>query len=171
LLHGHSYTAHAVGCQVALQSLDEMQQMEKYGEWDWAREAALSNGTLFNDRDQGKTFDIHANGSDGLVWSVWSPDFVKWVSQQSSVVDGLWALGSVVAIHMRDADGSTAGYRSNAARRLQSALFEGNGEATEFQWNVHSRVLGNVLYIMASQKTTKSTIEKIESLVRGALTE
>ncbi|KAF9765267.1 hypothetical protein IL306_002460, partial [Fusarium sp. DS 682] len=41
LLHGHSYTAHAVGCQVALESLWELQNMEQRGDWSWAKEASM----------------------------------------------------------------------------------------------------------------------------------
>ena len=33
LLHGHSYTAHAIGCQVAETSLRRMINMERDGEW------------------------------------------------------------------------------------------------------------------------------------------
>jgi dethiobiotin synthetase/adenosylmethionine--8-amino-7-oxononanoate aminotransferase len=65
---------------------------------------------------------------------------------------------------MKTTDG--AGYKSNAARKIQAALSSGDRDSG---WNVHSRVLGNVIYIMASQKTTEATIEGIEGLLRKYL--
>ena len=153
LLHGHSYTAHAVGCQVALQSLRELQQMEANGEWDWAKATAAG--------DQVETPSDAAETR--RVWSVWGADFVSWVSHQHQV-EGAWALGTVLALHMGNADG-VSGYKSNAARGLQAALAAGN--LTDGK--IHSRVLGNVLYLMAGQKANSVTIRRIEGLVRHAL--
>ncbi|KAH8906424.1 PLP-dependent transferase [Coniochaeta sp. PMI_546] len=149
LLHGHSYTAHAVGCQVALQSVTELRRMEVSGEWDWAMSAAHREN-----RQQ-----------EANVWSVWSPDFVDWLSrQQTSHVGGVWAIGTVLAIHMKGAD-AAAGYKSDAARGLQSTLFQTSGGDA----NIHSRVLGNVLYIMAGQKTKEESVRRVEHSVRRAL--
>lgn len=141
LLHGHSYTAHAVGCQVAVESVGEMQKMEAQGVWkqaesDW-------------DDSQAKT-----------AWSVWSRDFVNKVSHSPQVL-GVWALGSVLAISLRDEE---VGYKSNAAKKLQGHLRQGTGE-----WNAHSRVLGNVFYVMASQKTSQQSIDELQGLLLGAL--
>ncbi|KAL2681349.1 hypothetical protein Neosp_008960 [[Neocosmospora] mangrovei] len=68
------------------------------------------------------------------AWSVWSRDFVNKVSHSPQVL-GVWALGSVLAISLRDEE---VGYKSNAAKKLQAHLRQGTGE-----WNAHSRVLGN----------------------------
>ncbi|KAF5658044.1 adenosylmethionine-8-amino-7-oxononanoate aminotransferase [Fusarium circinatum] len=140
LLHGHSYTAHAVGCQVAVESVREMQDMEKRGEWEWAEK----------DWEE----DTHA-------WSVWSREFVNNVSHNQQVL-GVWALGSVLAISLRDDDG--VGYKSLAAKKLQTHLREGTGT-----WNAHSRVLGNVFYVMASQKTSRQSLQELQGLLLGAL--
>lgn len=159
LLHGHSYTAHAVGCQVALQTVTELRRMEVSGEWDWAIPASqrknpqqLPSASAQNSAARGAT-----------VWSVWGPEFVDWLSRHSHV-GGVWALGSVLAIHMSGADGA-AGYKSDAARGLQTALFQASGE----DGNMHSRVLGNVLYVMAGQKTTEEGVRRVERLIRRAL--
>ncbi|RBA18480.1 adenosylmethionine-8-amino-7-oxononanoate aminotransferase [Fusarium proliferatum] len=109
LLHGHSYTAHAVGCQVAVESVREMQDMEKRGEWEWA------------ERDWEKD----------QAWSVWSREFVNNVSHNQQVL-GVWALGSVLAISLRDDAG--VGYKSLAAKKIQSHLREGAGT-----WNAHTQ--------------------------------
>ncbi|KAG4283220.1 adenosylmethionine-8-amino-7-oxononanoate aminotransferase [Fusarium proliferatum] len=128
LLHGHSYTAHAVGCQVAVESVREMQDMEKRGEWEWA------------ERDWEKD----------QAWSVWSREFVNNVSHNQQVL-GVWALGSVLTISLRDDAG--VGYKSLAAKKIQTHLREGAGT-----WNAHSRVLGN-LY----EKTREQSISDFEA--------
>lgn len=56
------------------------------------------------------------------------------------------------------------GYTSNAAKGLQQKLAESNGG-----FNVHSRVLGNVLYLMSSVTSSPESIQEMERLVRGAL--
>lgn len=99
LLHGHSYTAHAVGCQVAIESLATMERMERGGAWrqfqeDWV---VGSLPPLLGKENGKKPLD---------VWSVWSRDFVKELSTRTDQVEGLWALGSVLAIHVKDAAGS-----------------------------------------------------------------
>ncbi|RBR20067.1 uncharacterized protein FIESC28_05346 [Fusarium coffeatum] len=143
LLHGHSYTAHAVGCQVAVESVTEMQRMEKDGEWKWAEQ------------------DWTSQNENTQAWSVWSKDFVDGISHNSQVL-GVWALGSVLAISLRDDSG--VGYKSLAAKKLQSRLREGTGA-----WNAHSRVLGNVFYVMASQKTSRESIAELQGLLVDAL--
>ncbi|OLN85757.1 Bifunctional dethiobiotin synthetase/7,8-diamino-pelargonic acid aminotransferase, mitochondrial [Colletotrichum chlorophyti] len=159
LLHGHSYTAHPVGCQVALESLRELQRMDKDGEWDWAKSGEWAT-------EAPAVSGAHVESATS-VWSVWSQPFIDWVSKQTGRVDGVWTLGSVLAIHMEDSEG--AGYQSNAAADLQSSLLEGGAGIEGNRWNVHSRVLGNVLYLMTSQTTKQEDIERLESLLRKAL--
>lgn len=145
LLHGHSYTAHAVGCQVALESLQQMQAMEHRGAWDWAKPEL--DGRIATHDDP---------------WSVWSGSFVDSLSRRIDRITGVWALGSVLSISMRGDDG--VGYNSKAAARLQARLREGTGS-----WNVHSRVLGNVLYIMASQTTDQAAILRLQDLLAESI--
>ncbi|KAK0737346.1 pyridoxal phosphate-dependent transferase, partial [Apiosordaria backusii] len=163
LLHGHSYTAHAVGCQVALESLRQLMKMERNGEWDWAVSTKRNKG---GDQSHGVASfpqpDRRVVGS--RVWSVWSSELVEWLSWEKGV-EGVWALGTVLAIHMGRAGGDSAGYKSNAARGLQAALLRGSSS----DGGVHSRVLGNVLYLMAGQTTTEETVRRVERLVRGGL--
>ncbi|KAI1374431.1 bifunctional dethiobiotin synthetase/adenosylmethionine-8-amino-7-oxononanoate aminotransferase [Hypoxylon crocopeplum] len=153
LLHGHSYTAHPIGCQVAVESVRQMQAMERGGEWDWTKHSDWS-GSLSGQPSETKP----------KLWSIWSWSLLDWISSQTQLVAGTWALGSVLSIHMNAADG--LGYKSNAALKLQTALLEGDRKA---MWNIHSRVLGNVLYIMGSQKTTKDDVVEIARLIQAAL--
>ncbi|KAK4235543.1 hypothetical protein C8A03DRAFT_17732 [Achaetomium macrosporum] len=169
LLHGHSYTAHPVGCQVALESLKEMQKMEARGDWDWAR-------TAYQRAETESYQDLSApdHTREGLAWSVWSPELVSWVGGlPTRFVGGVWALGTVLAIRLISSDGST-GYKGSAARAVHAALLQGRVNAdsdrsSEPQWNVHSRVLGNTLYLMAGQKTTQETVKGVENLLREVL--
>lgn len=154
LLHGHSYTAHPVGCQVALESLREMQAMEQRGDWDWAKSYGWNSD------------DAVGRNSD-RVWSLWPRNFVEKLSQQTDRVAGVWALGNVLAIHLKDAGGS--GYNSNVAQGLRDALFQGRDESVGGPWNVHSRVLGNVLYLMTSQTTTDKSVKQVTHLVQECL--
>ncbi|CAK7211724.1 hypothetical protein SCUCBS95973_001216 [Sporothrix curviconia] len=149
LLHGHSYTAHAVGCKVAETSIKELLRLEASGAWDAFKEPW---------RDERGDDKREKEGS--RVWSVWSPTFVSTVSHRSEV-ESVVALGSVLAIKLRD---ENPGYSSNAAVGLQSAL---SHLARGF--GIHSRVLGNVFYIMASQTTEVDVVRQIEERVLEAL--
>lgn len=152
LLHGHSYTAHPVGCQVAVESLNELLAMERNGDWDWAKKNTKSRSL----EHQGA---VASNECD-RVWSVWSDTLIDGLSRQDKHVSGVWALGSVLAVHLKDDAG--AGYSSNAAVTLRDALILGEAEGP---WNVHCRVLGNVLYLMAGQKTLPVDIDKLGGLL------
>lgn len=173
LLHGHSYTAHPVGCQVALEAVKEMQKMENRGDWDWAKQQAWlapekASASGSNSR-VGHEYGGHQSSlqTPGEVWSVWPYNLVDHLSRQSTRVSGVWALGSVLAIHMKDASGS-GGYFSDAAQSLRDVLVKGEaGGSSSGAWNVHCRVLGNVLYVMAGQKTGEGSVQKICELLRS----
>ncbi|KAK2613587.1 hypothetical protein N8I77_000493 [Diaporthe amygdali] len=157
LLHGHSYTAHAIGCQVAIETLATMERMEKQRGWrtfedEWANTAESPLLEKSNDEQR------------PAVWSVWSRKFVRELSTRTDQVEGLWALGSVLAIHFKDATGS--GYKSNASRALQAELLKGDKDIAGS--NVHSRVLGNVLYLMTSQTTDVATVRHLEQRLLNA---
>ncbi|OAA63123.1 onanonoxo-7-onima-8-eninoihtemlysoneda [Cordyceps fumosorosea ARSEF 2679] len=152
LLHGHSYTAHPIGCQVGIESLKAMRRMERRGAWDWAK-------------NQGWT---EAKKGTEEVWSVWPRGLVEDLSRMTARVEGVWALGSVLAVHLRDEEGG-AGYSSDAALGLRAALAEGETEGRNGPWNVHARVLGNVIYLMASQTTTREGVEQLSKLLVDGL--
>lgn len=153
LLHGHSYTAHAVGCEVAKFSLDTMIGMEQKGAWsafkqDWVERGEVETAIVGEEK----------------LWSMWSTSFVSTLSFHDKV-ESVFALGSVLAIFLKDPSGS--GYTSTAATGLRDRLLAGNGAEVE---NVlHSRVLGNVLYLMASMTTTREALAGIERTVSRAM--
>lgn len=59
---------------------------------------------------------------------------------------------------------SNLGYTSTAAKGLQQRL-----AVTGKSFNVHSRVLGNVIYLMASVTSKPESLREIEGLLREAL--
>ena len=160
LLHGHSYTAHAVGCAVANKSLEEMDSMDKNRKWDSYKTAwdspSDSASTL-------PTPPLSANVPSlpsPVCWSFWSPDTLMALSH-SPRVSGVWALGTVLALTLHS-DNSTSGYTSNAAATLQQRLLV---ERDEEGAGIHSRVLGNVLYLMTSLTTDPPAVRRIEKML------
>ena len=85
LLHGHSYTAHAVGCQVANTALDMVEKLSQQDGWRSAR---------------GK-WDRAARPESAVVWSFWDPSFVRSVSMLD-IVDEAMTLGTVLVIKFKD---------------------------------------------------------------------
>lgn len=162
LLHGHSYTGHAVGCEVARVGLETMDKLstEKNGNWegfrrDWGasqhhKEVTEANST--HQKDQ--------------VWSIWRKSFVTAISYLESV-DGVVALGSVLAITFKDEQGG--GYVSRVTEVVRENLL-GKGLEEELKdWNIHARVLGNVVYLMGSQVMSKEQVGSIEERLGGVL--
>jgi bifunctional dethiobiotin synthetase / adenosylmethionine---8-amino-7-oxononanoate aminotransferase len=60
--------------------------------------------------------------------------------------------------------GFGSGYSSTAASGLQKKLLEGSDD-----FKIHVRVLGNVLYMMASQTSKPETLRNIEKVLLDAL--
>jgi dethiobiotin synthetase/adenosylmethionine--8-amino-7-oxononanoate aminotransferase len=114
LLHGHSYSAHAVGCEVANETLDIIGRMEKAGTWNEAKEAWKAD-----------------EQSGAMIWSLWTPQFVDMLSRTTGVKE-VMAMGTVLAIHLEDQQAgalfmSSAGWDADAASRIRVAL--GTGDA------------------------------------------
>jgi dethiobiotin synthetase/adenosylmethionine--8-amino-7-oxononanoate aminotransferase len=160
LLHGHSYTAHAVGCAVANKSLKELNSMDKNRKWDSYKTAWDSPS------DPASTLPTPPPPANApslpspTCWSFWSPDTLTALSH-SPRVSGVWALGTVLALTLRS-NNSTSGYTSNAAATLQQRLLV---ERDEEGSGIHSRVLGNVLYLMTSLTTDPPAVRRIEKML------
>ncbi len=83
LLHGHSYTAHAVGCEVANETLKMIDKLKTSDEWQTAQ-AAWSEGPSL----------------PGKVWSFWDPGFINAVSELPNI-ENVMALGCVLVITLK----------------------------------------------------------------------
>lgn len=175
LLHGHSYTAHAVGCEVARTSLKAMIDMDRGDSWnafkrDWAEEKfqksfdPVTAPRVSPDADTKLTKETQPH-----LWSMWSQSFLRRISQARQV-DSVIALGSVLAINMRDDENK--GYSSTAASGLQTSLIQRSGIRIGEKlgdYNIHSRVLGNVLYLMMSQTSEIEIVRDVEKRLFDAL--
>ena len=148
LLHGHSYTAHAVGCSVAEKSLATLSTLAKNGAWRAYQSSWRTPST--DEKCQ--------PGQDGTFWSFWNQSSVKRLSE-SNRVEGVFALGSVLAIYLKT-EGGQSGYTSDVAADLQCTLLRTSESDGGF--GVHSRVLGNVLYLMASMTSKPESLAAIE---------
>ncbi|RMZ80757.1 hypothetical protein DV738_g2647, partial [Chaetothyriales sp. CBS 135597] len=151
LLHGHSYTAHPIGCTVANRSLDTMARLS--GSSSTGSAAAW----------QGYQTEWAAAHLSGELFSFFSPQFLHTLSKHP-LIHGCWALGSVLAMTLKA--GAGAGYSSNVTAGLQERLLttldsEGRG--------IHSRVLGDVSYIICSMTTDQLEVRSLETQVIEAL--
>jgi len=161
LLHGHSYTAHPVGCAVANKSLDELNNMDARGDWDRYKAAwpSSSQSPVIPPDSERRSPTSTSN-----AWSFFSPTTLATLSHHPRI-KGCFALGTVLAITLQSPPGSS-GYTSNAATSLQSRLLttldsEGGG--------IHSRVLGDVLYLMTSLTSGADQVERLEKTLLQAL--
>jgi len=97
LLHGHSYSAYAVGCEVANAALDLSERIVRGEGWSAARAAwgAAAGGPGGEEED--------TDGAAAAVWSVWSPKFVD-VLSRLDVIEQAMTLGTVLAFKVRGGD-------------------------------------------------------------------
>jgi dethiobiotin synthetase/adenosylmethionine--8-amino-7-oxononanoate aminotransferase len=144
-----------------------MDDMDKNGSWDEFKA----------DWDSKSLTSASPGPSD--VWSVWSQSLLQDLSR-AEAVESVFGIGTVLSISLRDAQGGgkqffidsfmnkhsnkSTGYTSTAAKGLQQKLAVGGD-----QFNVHSRVLGNVLYLMSSVTSKPESLKEMEKLLRSSL--
>ncbi|KAI1319082.1 hypothetical protein EDD11_004971 [Mortierella claussenii] len=150
LLHGHSYTAHPIGCAVANTSLQTYQQMELHGDADQARQ----------------DWGAQEHGALG-VWSLWDHKVVDRISRLDRV-EGVVPLGSVLAIQLKEPSGPS-GYASLVSQQVQTKLREKQDEESEAEVAIFGRPLGNVVYMIASQVSTREQMAKVENILLRTL--
>ncbi|PLW34955.1 hypothetical protein PCANC_11409 [Puccinia coronata f. sp. avenae] len=161
LLHGHSYTAHPLGCSVAHTGLMMYEAMAAAGSWDAPKRCWLSSTQL----QPPAILPAHT------VWSLWEKPFVLQLTQ-SEDVEGAMALGTVLAVYLKDSD-AAKGYTSSAAKeflqRLQAAHLSRGDHENRIPFGLHARPLGNVAYLIASLNTSPATIQTLQTAVLAAL--
>ncbi|GAC97489.1 hypothetical protein PHSY_005075 [Pseudozyma hubeiensis SY62] len=162
LLHGHSYTAHPIGCAVALETLKAISEL-KQGQ-DWQRCRSDWSSTL--------------NG----VWSFWSKSAVAKLAELPNV-DHAIAMGCVLKVALKDGSGA-GGYTSTASVELVKKLRFGENatqghpsipvkgqEEGKLPYNVHARPLGNVIYLMSSLNSPEKVLRSAEEMLLKAIGE
>ncbi|TFY62741.1 hypothetical protein EVG20_g6598, partial [Dentipellis fragilis] len=119
LLHGHSYTAHAVGCEVANETLGLIEKVAGSEQWEEARARwrALEKG---RERREG------AEEREKEVFSLWDPGFVDAMSKLEAVGE-VMTLGTVLAIKIA---GDEAGYTSHSAQEVLKSLRTASSDAS-----------------------------------------
>lgn len=179
LLHGHSYTAHPIGCEVARETLRTLAAMDRGPEW--ADSKAKWSQYPSTDSRKGEA------SNQPSVWSFWSPDFVHSLSARfaQSVVAETMALGTVLVVKLRETASSdgTGGYSSKAAAELVARLRTSADVDTAIMHNpsvptsipsasalpganlpfrIHARPLGNVVYVMSSLNTPEEVRSEVQ---------
>lgn len=170
LLHGHSYSAHPVGCEVANRALEIMDKLEISGKFnlakkDWSLE--LSSSSI-------STSEVVVPTEE--VWSFWSQSFISQLSHLPNV-QGVMSLGTVLAIHLATPP-SAGGYQSTVAESLLLELrhgpaisaIEASASPSGLPFNIHARPLGNVVYFMSSLNSDASTLRSVEKRLLDTLT-
>lgn len=171
LLHGHSYTAHPMGCAVANETIDTLEEMAN---------VTNNNNTWTPFREAWKD-NQHAH-----VWSMWNPATVEKLSHLACV-DSVMTLGSILAVELKD--NQTKGKLSNVWYHMtiiiitlltynligygsvvaKSILHEMRHGQFDSDINLFVRPLGNVIYLMTSQITTADRVNKCEDILLKCL--
>lgn len=167
LLHGHSYSAHPIGCSVALKALEIMDGLETKGIFNAAKDdwspPALTNANEMSSPEQMQT-------QETIGWSLWSPEFILEVSRLKNV-EAVMTLGTVLAIHLAPLSSSTTGYTSNRSASFLTALREGSGNGENDEIKIHARPLGDIIYFMTSLNTTREVIGRVEGRLINVLSQ
>lgn len=130
LLHGHSYTAHPVGCSAALQALATFTDPGV-------------NANLCSPGAQGRCQNGNqCTTSCSRLLPLWDEERVQQLSRKEGV-ERIVALGTVLAVELK---ASATGYTSNAAVGVVAELR---------QRGVFTRPLGNVVYVMVTPMTSR----------------
>lgn len=172
LLHGHSYTAHPIGCSVANKTLDILDGMDARGVWNRPRGDWKAMDTELVTAPSGPARRAVSSTSEP-VWSFWSPSFVHAVSHLENV-EGVIAMGTVLAISLRAGD--SAGYQSTASESILQRIKEVSLLAPSPSvslggrpFSIHARPLGNVIYLMSSLNSKKETLRAVEDVLFDGL--
>jgi dethiobiotin synthetase/adenosylmethionine--8-amino-7-oxononanoate aminotransferase len=91
LLHGHSYTAHPIGCAVANAALDITEGISQGDAWSEAKRKWESKPWV---RGTKNSHPLNA-------WSLWDADFVNDISRLGGIQE-VMTLGTVLAIRLED---------------------------------------------------------------------
>lgn len=109
LLHGHSYSAYAVGCEVANAALDQLEMLARGETWKaarvaWKVDGVAGEGSGGARAGAGAKANVEADADgEAAAWSMWSPQFID-VLSKLEVVEHAMTLGTVLAFKVRGGD-------------------------------------------------------------------
>lgn len=160
LLHGHSFTAHPIGCVAACTAMDIMSDPK-------------SNPNLVTRKDQEEqqTPDVNPGPRpsripylqqkpiSGSLSPLWDDDLVIELSNHGRL-QGVVAIGTVFSATLKPDKEEVTGYRSNRAKEVTRRLrLRG----------VFARPLGDVIYLMAGVTTPKSECTRLLTILKQEL--
>ncbi|PWN32098.1 PLP-dependent transferase [Meira miltonrushii] len=158
LLHGHSYTAHPIGCEIANEALRRIEKMQIDNVWADAKADWRTSTSTSREDDKAPS-----------PWSLWSREAIETFSKSANVESAM-ALGTVMILNLSDNAGEK-GYSSSAAvdilQHLRTTQDTGLGKHVSF--NIHARPLGNVVYVMCSLNTPTDVLRETESALKHVL--
>lgn len=103
LLHGHSYTAHPIGCAVANKTLDLIEEVTRSEEWNDVRETW---GVPPAHPARADATSAQRNRIPE-IWSFWDPTVLSELSKLPNVEETM-ALGTVLAVKIKDDNPGTS---------------------------------------------------------------
>ncbi|KAJ9657252.1 hypothetical protein H2198_004478 [Neophaeococcomyces mojaviensis] len=162
LLHGHSYTAHPIGCAVANRSLDEMRTLSESGITGASQPLQDSMGSWDGYRASWTPADTSISSQVHDIFSFWDPHFLATLSNHQRVASCI-SIGTVLALTLESV---TSGYNSTAAVSLQARLMS---DLDKHGRGVHSRILGDVIYFMTSLETSMEEVKNLQGTILKAL--
>ncbi|KAG8690706.1 hypothetical protein FRC09_011875 [Ceratobasidium sp. 395] len=160
LLHGHSYTAHPIGCAVANAAIDEMRAVTRGSTWQAAKSKCAGGLYSWGISDGQKGDERTFEG----VWTMWDPNIVHEISKEPQVEQTM-SLGTVFAMTLRDPEG---GYQAATGQNFISSIKRHLLDSGS-DYGLNARVLGNVVYFMSSLNTSREVLKVIEGAVLEVL--
>jgi len=144
LLHGHSYTAHPVGCAAAIQALEAFTNPSL-------------NSNVCTPHVEGRCLRSGAcTAPCGNLHSQWNSEAIAELSHRPDL-ERVISLGTLLVVELKS---SEAGYTSNAA----AGVIEGLRKR-----GVYARPLGNVVYIMVTPMTDAQRCDHLLKTLEEAL--
>ncbi|KAJ1026820.1 hypothetical protein NDA16_002117 [Ustilago loliicola] len=168
LLHGHSYTAHPIGCAVALETLKAIEELKVSPGWQGSQ-------AQWRESEPEQKKEAEKEG----IWSFWSKSAVESLTTLPNV-DHAMAMGCVLKVALKDMSGK-GGYTSTASVDLLKKLRFGESakqghpsvptqkEDGKLPYNIHARPLGNVIYLMSSLDTPAGALRTSEEVLFTAI--
>ena len=154
LLHGHSYTAHPIGCSVAIHALEAISNPEINKNLQSCCELRTNDIPCCNNTDAQDELNSQSIDYKKCLVPLWDKNRVTALSLRSDV-EGVMCIGTILAVSLKAGD---AGYSSAAAAGVVQKLRN--------EYNVYARPLGNVVYLMVTPMTSKQQcdilIDKLE---------
>ncbi len=163
MLHGHSYTAHPVGCAVGKTSFELMEDIVTNSE-EW-KEAKAKWAPLWIGASGSQNEVIRT--TEPRVWSLWDPEFVSSLSRRFHIQE-VMTLGTILAFRLSN-ETFTAGYQASSAECFMKQVKRTLENNPNSQFGIHFRTLGDVAYLMCSLNTPSRVLRTLENAILSTL--